>query len=85
MFFIRQTDGGCVHWRVSCARSVNTSLTVVLTLIILCVLGPASTRDFALTLLVGIIAGTYSSIFLATPLLTVAAARKTEGKSSRQK
>ena len=57
-------------------RSINTSLTVVLTLVILTVLGPASTRDFALTLLVGIIAGTYSSIFLATPLLTVVAARK---------
>ena len=50
-------------------RSINTSLTVVITLLILFFLGPASTRDFALTLLVGIIAGTYSSIFLATPLL----------------
>lgn len=50
-------------------RSVNTSLTVLITLLILFLIGPASTRDFALTLLVGIIAGTYSSIFLATPLL----------------
>lgn len=50
-------------------RSINTSLTVLITLLILYVIGPASTRDFALTLLVGIIAGTYSSIFLATPLL----------------
>ena len=50
-------------------RSVNTSLTVLITLLILFFIGPASTRDFALTLLVGIIAGTYSSIFLATPLL----------------
>ena len=50
-------------------RSINTSLTVLLTLLILYFIGPASTRDFALTLLVGIIAGTYSSIFLATPLL----------------
>jgi preprotein translocase subunit SecF len=52
-------------------RSVNTSLTVLITLLILFFLGPASTRDFALTLLVGIIAGTYSSIALATPLLVV--------------
>lgn len=52
-------------------RSVNTSLTVVLTLLILYFIGPESTRVFALTLLVGIIAGTYSSIFLATPLLVV--------------
>ena len=50
-------------------RSVNTSLTVLITLLILYFIGPASTRDFALTLLVGITAGTYSSIFLATPLL----------------
>ncbi len=50
-------------------RSINTSLTVVFTLFVLFLIGPVSTQDFALTLLVGIIAGTYSSIFLATPLL----------------
>jgi len=50
-------------------RSVNTSLTVLITLLVLFFIGPESTRYFALTLLVGIIAGTYSSIFLATPLL----------------
>lgn len=50
-------------------RSINTSLTVLFTLVVLFAIGPASTKDFALTLLVGIIAGTYSSIFLATPLL----------------
>lgn len=50
-------------------RSINTSLTVLVTLLALYILGPESTRDFSLTLLVGIIAGTYSSIFLATPLL----------------
>ncbi len=50
-------------------RSVNTSLTVLFTLLVLYFVGPASTKYFALTLLVGIIAGTYSSIALATPLL----------------
>lgn len=50
-------------------RSVNTSVTVFLTLLALFFLGPASTQDFALTLLVGIIAGTYSSIAIASPLL----------------
>jgi len=50
-------------------RSINTSLTVLITLLALFFIGPESTKDFALTLLVGIIAGTYSSIFLATPLL----------------
>src|SRR3989344_685000 len=50
-------------------RSVNTSPTVLFTLAALYFIGPASTHNFALTLLVGIVAGTYSSIFLATPLL----------------
>ena len=50
-------------------RSVTTSLTTVLALLSLYLLGPESTTHFALTLLVGIVAGTYSSIFLATPLL----------------
>ena len=54
-------------------RSINTSLTVVLTLLVLYFIGPNTTRDFSLTLLVGIIAGTYSSIFLASPLLVTIA------------
>lgn len=57
-------------------RSINTSLTVLITLLILYFFGPATTQTFALTLLVGIIAGTYSSIFLATPLLVLVAERR---------
>lgn len=57
-------------------RSVNTSLTVALTLLVLYFVGPAATRDFSLTLLVGIIGGTYSSIFLATPLLVLVEERR---------
>lgn len=53
------------------ARSINTSLTVVIVLLALYFVGPAATRDFSLTLIVGMIAGTYSSIFLAAPLLVV--------------
>jgi len=52
-------------------RSINTSLTTVLVLLALFFFGAAATQDFALTLLVGVIAGTYSSIFLAAPLLVV--------------
>jgi preprotein translocase subunit SecF len=48
------------------ARSINTSLTAVLALLALYVLGGASTRDFVLVMLLGIIAGTYSSIFVAS-------------------
>ncbi len=50
-------------------RSMNTSVTTLVALFALYAFGPTSTQDFALTLLVGIVAGTYSSIFLATPLL----------------
>lgn len=53
------------------ARSINTSLTVITMLLALTFLGPESTRELAITLTVGMIAGTYSSIFLAAPLLVV--------------
>ena len=53
------------------ARSINTSMTVVIMLVSLFILGPESTKDFALTLIVGMIAGTYSSIFLASPMLVM--------------
>jgi preprotein translocase subunit SecF len=50
-------------------RSVNTSLTVVFTLLALFLLGGGSTRNFVLALLIGIVSGTYSSIFTAAQLL----------------
>ncbi len=52
-------------------RSINTSLTVVLTLTALLLFGGASIRYFVLALLIGIVSGTYSSIFNASPLLVV--------------
>jgi len=51
------------------SRSINTSLTTSLALIALYVFGAEVTQAFALTLLIGVIVGTYSSIFLASPLL----------------
>lgn len=50
-------------------RSVNTSVTVIVVLFALFFVGPESTQDFALTLIVGMVAGTYSSILVASPLL----------------
>ena len=50
-------------------RSINTSFTVVLTLLALFLFGGAAIRTFVLALLIGIISGTYSSIFNASPLL----------------
>ncbi len=52
-------------------RSINTSLTVVLTLAALWLFGGESTRWFVFALLIGVIAGTYSSIFNAAQLLVV--------------
>ena len=52
-------------------RSINTSLTVMLTLLAVVLFGGASIKYFALALLVGIFFGTYSSIFLASPLLVL--------------
>ncbi|MBY0550216.1 MAG: protein translocase subunit SecF [Candidatus Obscuribacterales bacterium] len=51
------------------ARSIYTSLTVIITLTALYVLGGSTTKDFVLAMLIGIISGTYSSIFNASCLL----------------
>lgn len=52
-------------------RSINTSMTVVLVLAALLLFGGSSIRWFVVALLVGIISGTYSSIFNAAPILVV--------------
>jgi preprotein translocase subunit SecF len=51
------------------SRSVNTSLTVLITLFAIYLLGSANIKDFVLVLLVGIVIGTYSSICIASPLI----------------
>jgi len=55
----------------SLARSLNTSMTVVFVLVALFLISPQSIKGFTLALLIGIISGTYSSIFNASPLLVV--------------
>lgn len=50
------------------SRSINTSLTTFTMVLILFILGVASIREFALPLMVGILSGTYSSIFIASPI-----------------
>jgi preprotein translocase subunit SecF len=50
-------------------RSINTSLTIFITLLALYLVGSPATKDFSLLLIVGVIVGTYSSIFVASPLL----------------
>lgn len=53
------------------SRSINTSLTVLLALLALYFIGSSVTNMFVLSLIVGVIAGAYSSIFIASPLLVV--------------
>ncbi|MBI4650325.1 hypothetical protein HY745_03375 [Candidatus Desantisbacteria bacterium] len=50
-------------------RTVNTSLTTLLSVVALFVFGGEVLRDFSLALLIGIITGTYSSIYIASPIL----------------
>jgi preprotein translocase subunit SecF len=59
------------------ARSLNTSLTVIIVLISMFVLGGTSIRHFILTLIIGIFFGTYSSIFVAAAILVKWQKRKT--------
>lgn len=50
------------------SRSINTSATTFIMVLVLYIVGVASIREFALPLMVGILSGTYSSIFIASPL-----------------
>ena len=49
-------------------RTLNTSLTTLFSLIVLAILGESTIRGFVIPLIVGVVAGTYSSIFVATPM-----------------
>ena len=51
------------------ARSINTSLTTLFVLLFLFFMGGETTKHFALVLAIGVVVGTYSSIFLASPML----------------
>ncbi len=64
--------------RQSYARSINTSLTTLLVLGALYFLGGAVTQFFALVLMIGVVAGTYSSLFMASPILVFLAGKKGE-------
>ncbi|MFH1255570.1 MAG: protein translocase subunit SecF [bacterium] len=58
------------------ARSINTSLTVLLVLAAIIIFGGSSIRTFTMALAIGIFIGTYSSIFVASPILVVWEKRK---------
>lgn len=64
-------------------RSVNTSLTVLFALLALYFFGSVVTQTFALVLIAGVIAGAYSSIFIASPLLVTYAEYKAKRESNK--
>ena len=63
------------------ARSINTSVTTLLTLLALYIFGGVTTRDFVLAMILGIFIGTYSSIFFASTLLDWYKESKQKGKA----
>ena len=54
--------------RQTLKRTINTSLTTLFSLIVLAIFGESTIRAFVIPLIVGVVAGTYSSIFVATPM-----------------
>lgn len=58
------------------ARSINTSLTLILVLLALYFVSPADLHSFVIILLVGVTTGIYSSIFVASPILTLMAPKE---------
>jgi len=58
------------------SRTLLTSSTTVLTVIILAIFGGSALRDFSMTILVGLVIGTYSSIFVASPIVLWWSGRK---------
>jgi SecD/SecF fusion protein len=51
------------------SRTIMSSLTVFLTILMLFIFGGEATRGFAFAMLIGVFTGTYSSIFVAAPIL----------------
>ncbi len=67
------------------SRTIMTSLTVFLTILILFIFGGEVTRGFAFAMLIGVITGTYSSIFVAAPILVDLAKDKPLGEADAVK
>ena len=64
------------------SRTIMTSLTVFLTILILFLVGGEVTKGFAFAMLIGVITGTYSSIFVAAPILVDLGGKRGLGKKA---
>jgi SecD/SecF fusion protein len=67
------------------SRTIMTSVTVFLTLLVLFIFGGEVTRGFAFAMLIGVFTGTYSSIFVAAPMLVDFAKNKPLGRAADPK
>lgn len=66
------------------SRTIMTSLTVFLTILILFIFGGEVTRGFSFAMLIGVVTGTYSSIFVAAPILVDFAKNRALGKKEKK-
>jgi preprotein translocase subunit SecF len=66
-------------------RSINTSLTTLLAILVVFLVGPVATKNFSLTLLIGIFFGTYSSIFIGSNLLVTVEAWQAKKLAANKK
>lgn len=71
--------------RQTLTRSINTVLTVLLPVIALLIFGGESIRTFTVAMLIGLITGVYSSIFIASPLWAVMKAKNVENRQKKKK
>src|SRR5205085_11524406 len=81
----RDTYSGVVNTSLNqvLMRSVNTSLVVLLPILSLLLFGGATLQDFAFALFVGVASGTYSSIFVASPMLALLKEREPKYRQIR--
>ncbi|SHJ07134.1 protein translocase subunit SecDF [Flavobacterium terrae] len=66
------------------SRTINTSLTMILVLAIMFIFGGESIRGFIFAMLIGIVVGTYSSLFIATPVLVDTLSKKDKEEIERR-
>ena len=66
------------------SRTVNTSLTTLIVLLAIFIFGGESIRGFMFALIIGVIVGTYSSLFIATPIMYDTAKKKSEDLLKRK-
>lgn len=66
------------------SRTIMTSATVFITLLILFIVGGEATRGFSFAMLIGVITGSYSSIFVAAPILVDLGGKRALGKSTNE-